>query len=111
MKTLITSIAAVVVAWSALLAVPANGQVKIDKKPPGDLTTPIKGPNAGDPVKNNKAVLAGLVITQFGAVRDGSKINLTGVVSNVSLRTIPYTYKISKLTGTTWTALRASGTI
>jgi hypothetical protein len=110
MKKMITSVVPVVVLFAFVMA-QANGQLKIDKKPPGDLTTPVKGPNAGDSVQNNKALLNGLMITQFGAVRNGAKIDVTGVVSNIAPRAIPITYKISTLTGTTWTKLRTSGTI
>src|SRR5262249_23086422 len=47
-----------------------NPTTKFDKKFPGDLTTPIKGPNAGESVprpKNSETLVEGLVITQFYA--------------------------------------------
>jgi hypothetical protein len=56
-------------------------------------------------------LLPPLGIQQFTAKRSGSRIDITGVVSNGSKRIISFSYKISKWTGTSWTTIRESGTL
>jgi uncharacterized protein YkwD len=95
MKWSITSVVAAVV-LTALVSVPAAGQVKIDKKPPGDL---------------NKGLLGGLVINRLEAVRDAKKNNITisGVVANTSPFSIDrVTWTFSKWTGKEWTEISSS---
>src|SRR5205823_4897397 len=50
---------------------------------------------------------AKLAIKRFDAGRDGAKINIIGVVTNAVPKAVPFSYKISKWTGTTWTMVTA----
>jgi hypothetical protein len=113
MREFFTSFVKAVV-LTALVTVSARGQAKIDKKPPGDLTTPVKNPTAGDSVplpKNSKELLGGLVIKQLDAVREPKKnaIVITAVVANTSpfgLDRVTWTF--SKWTGKEWAAISSS---
>jgi hypothetical protein len=113
-RFLISFVTAVALATLAsLVTVQADAQVKIDKKPLGDLTTPVKGPNAGDSTtlpKNSKDLLGGLVIKRFDAGRDGPKINIIGVVGNIVSWDLHFNYKLSTWNGKTWTLVAEGGT-
>jgi uncharacterized protein YkwD len=69
---------AAAVALAALGSVPAAAQLKIDKRPPGDLTTPIKGPSAGESVPFPKGDLARrAAMTRENLARATSVVSLT----------------------------------
>src|SRR5262245_34580201 len=89
-------LASVAIALCALVTVPADGQVKIDRKPPGVL---------------NKDLLGGLVISRLDAVRDAKKnnITITSVVANTSPFAIDrVTWTFSKWNGKEWTPISSS---
>jgi hypothetical protein len=110
MKGLITS-AVVVVTLSTLITGQVRGQVisGASKK-----DTPVTRMTEGTAKSNRdwmlQDALPSLWIQQFTARRVGTGINVTAVVSNRSDRLVPFSYKISKWTGTGWTTVQASGT-
>src|SRR5205823_14216251 len=56
-----------------------------------------------------KDVRARLGIRRFDAGRDGPKINIFGVVYNIAPQAVPFSYQISRWTGTTWNLVSSGG--
>jgi hypothetical protein len=75
-----------------------------------DKLTAVKN-NRGEMVLPQYDVLAGLRITRFDASNNGARINIMGVVSNVALQPLPFSYKFSKWSGASWTNIEQGRTV